>query len=209
VGGIDKMNLLSPTPGVPNAPRIAPLEPPYAADVAAALSHIHPSDSSWEPLKLFRTMVRSFRLCDPMFAFARFTLGRNTAIAASYDLRTRELVIDRVSARCGCEYEWGVNMAFYGEKAGITPKQAYSLVHGDCKDACWTDEVRTTLTFVDELHFTAGYPMRRGRPCASGFPTQLIELLVLAGWYHAIVYLASNARVELESFAYRFPARQS
>jgi 4-carboxymuconolactone decarboxylase len=36
----------------------------------------------------------------------------------------------------------------------------------------------------------------------------MIELLVLAGWYHAIVYLASGARVELESFAHRFPARQ-
>ena len=83
-----------------------------------------------------------------MFAFARFMLGRNTAIAPSFDLRTRELVIDRVSARCGCEYEWGVHMAFYGEEAGITPKRAYSLVHGDCTDACRTDEDRTTLTFV-------------------------------------------------------------
>ena len=76
--GIDKLNLLSPAAAMPNAPRIAPLEPPYAADVAAALSRIHPSDSPREPLKLFRTMVRSPRLCDPMFAFARFMLGRNT-----------------------------------------------------------------------------------------------------------------------------------
>jgi hypothetical protein len=34
-----------------------------------------------------------------MFAFARFMLGRNTATAASYDRRTRELVIDRVTAQ--------------------------------------------------------------------------------------------------------------
>jgi hypothetical protein len=82
--GIDQLNLLSPPAGMPCAPRIAPLEPPYSADVAAALSCIHPYDSSREPLKLFRTMVRSLRLCDPMFAFARFMLGRNTATAASY-----------------------------------------------------------------------------------------------------------------------------
>jgi hypothetical protein len=37
----------------------------------------------------------------------------------------------------------------------------------------------------------------------------MIELLVLAGWYRAIVYLARNARVELESFAHRFPAGRS
>ena len=73
--GIDKLNLLSPAAAMPNAPRIAPLEPPYAADIAAALSRIHPSDSPREPLKLFRTMVRSLRLCDPMFAFARFMLA--------------------------------------------------------------------------------------------------------------------------------------
>src|SRR5271170_6118856 len=199
-------NLLSPPAGMTNAPRIAPLDPPYAADVAAALSRIHPSYSSREPLKLFRTTLRSFRLCDPMFAFARFMLSRN----ASYDLRTRELVIDRVSARCGCEYEWGVHMAFYGEKAGITPKQAYSLVHGDWTDACWTDEDRTTLTFVDELHDDGGVSDATWAAMRVRFSeATMIELLVLAGWYHAIVYLASNARVELESFAHRFPARQS
>ena len=208
--GIDKLNLLSPAAGMPNAPSIAPLEPPYAADVAAALSCIHPYDSWREPLKLFRTMVRSLRLCDPMFAFARFMLGRNTAIAASYDLRTRELVIDRVTARCGCEYEWGVHMAAYGEKAGITPAQAYSLVHGDCTDAFWTDEDRATLTFVDELHDHGRVSDATWAAMRVRFSdATLIELLVLAGWYHAIAYLASSAQVELESWAYRFPARQS
>jgi alkylhydroperoxidase family enzyme len=150
--GTDKLNLLSAPAGTPWAPRIAPLGPRYAADVAAALYGIHPSHSPREPLKLFRTMVKSLGLCDPMFAFARFMLGRNTATAASYDLRTRELLIDRIMARCGCEYEWGVHMAAYGEKAGITPAQVYSLVRGDYTDVCWTDEDRATMTFVDELH---------------------------------------------------------
>jgi 4-carboxymuconolactone decarboxylase len=189
--GIDKLNLLSPAAGMSCAPRIAPLEPPYTADVAAALFRIHPSHSPREPLKLFRTMVRSLRLCDPMFAFARFMLGRNTATAASYDRRTRELVIDRVTAR-------------------ITPAQAYSLVHGDCTDACWTEEDRATLTFVDELHDHGRVSDATWAAMRVRFSdATLIELLVLAGWYHAIAYLASSARVELESWAHRFPARQS
>ena len=54
--GIDKLNLLSPPAGAPSAPRIEPLEPPYAPDVAAALFSIHPSHSPREPLKLFRTI---------------------------------------------------------------------------------------------------------------------------------------------------------
>ena len=109
------------------------------------------------------------------------------------------MVIDRVSARCGCEYEWGVHMAFYGEKAGVTPKQAYSLVHGDCTDACWTDEDRTTLTFVDELHDHGRVSDATWAAMRVRFSdATLIELLVLAGWYHAIAYLASNAESNLK-----------
>jgi len=34
---------------------------------------------------------------------------------------------------------------------------------------------------------------------------QLLELLVLAGWYHVISYVANGAQVELETWAERFP----
>jgi 4-carboxymuconolactone decarboxylase len=95
-------------------------------------------------------------------------------------------------------------------EGGITPKQAYSLVHGDCRDACWAAEDRTTLTFGDELHDHGRVSDATWAAMRVRFSdATLIELLVLAGWYHAIVYLASSARVELESFAHRFPARQS
>jgi hypothetical protein len=32
----------------------------------------------------------------------------------------REIVIDLVNASCRAEYEWGVHMAVYAEKAGLT-----------------------------------------------------------------------------------------
>jgi hypothetical protein len=84
---------------MPCAPRIAPARTTVRRRHSGNAVQHPSSDSSREPLKLFRTMVRSLRLCDPMFAFARFMLGRNTATAASYDRRTRELVIDRVTAQ--------------------------------------------------------------------------------------------------------------
>ena len=85
-----------------------------------------------------------------------------------------------------------------------------SLVHGDYTDVCWADEDRATLTFVDELHghgrvSDATWAAMRVRFSEA----TLIELLVLAGWYHAIAYLAGSAQVELESWAHRFPAKQS
>jgi 4-carboxymuconolactone decarboxylase len=35
-------------------------------------------------------------------------------------------------------------------------------------------------------------------------PPQLIELLMLAGWYHAISYVCNAARVPLESWGARW-----
>lgn len=37
-------------------------------------------------------------------------------------------------------------------------------------------------------------------------PDQLLELLVLAGWYRLIAYVANGARVEAEPWAAPFPA---
>jgi alkylhydroperoxidase family enzyme len=141
-----------------------------------------------------------------MFRLGRFMLGRNTAVAANYDTRTRELVIDRVTARCGCEYEWGVHVAAYGKEAGITPAQAYSLVHGTGADLCWSAEVRATLSFVDELHDTGHVSDAAWAEMSARFSDEtLIELLVLAGWYHTVSFLASGTRTGRESWACRFP----
>jgi len=154
-------------------------------------------------------MIRSPKLCDPMFAFGRFMLGRNTTAGASYDLRTRELIIGRVTARCGCEYEWGVHLAAYGEQAGITSAQAYSLVPGGAADVCWGDDDRNTLEFVDDLHDHGSVSDAIWAAMRIRFSdATLIELFVLAGWYHAIAYLASGAQVELEQWALRFPEQR-
>ena len=40
-------------------PRIAPLDPPYAPEIAASLAKWMPPGSKMEPLKLFRTLVRN------------------------------------------------------------------------------------------------------------------------------------------------------
>jgi hypothetical protein len=33
----------------------------------------------------------------------------------SLSMRQREIVINRVTALCGCEYEWGVHIAFFAD----------------------------------------------------------------------------------------------
>jgi alkylhydroperoxidase family enzyme len=171
---------------------------------------MQPKDRGVPPLKLFRTLALNLPLGAGMGVLGRYMLGRNTDVAAGFDLRTRELVIDRVTARCGCEYEWGVHVAAYGEAAGLTAEQIYSLVHGSASDDCWSETDGAVLAFVDELHDGGDVTDPTWSAMSSRFSDEiLLELLVLAGWYHAISYVANGARTELEDWAPRFPTARA
>jgi alkylhydroperoxidase family enzyme len=125
---------------------------------------------------------------------------------ASLPLRDREVVIDRVCARCGCEYEWGVHATAYGARVGLNDAQLAATVRGGDDDPAWSARDRLLIRLVDELHDTATVSdalWSELRPVFSVAET--LELLLLAGWYHAISYLANGARVELEDWAARFP----
>ena len=97
--------------------------------IAAALERIMPPGVP--PLVLFRTMARSPRVFAKMFAGGLLDKG-------PLSLRQREIVIDRTTARLGCEYEWGVHIAFFAERVGFTPEHVAATVHGAGDAACWT-----------------------------------------------------------------------
>jgi 4-carboxymuconolactone decarboxylase len=101
-----------------STPRIAPLEPPYDPDIAESLAKWMPPGSKIEPLKLFRTLVRSPEISSRLRALGAGILGPGSLIAP----RDREILIDRTAALCGCEYEWGVHAAAFGEAVGLTPE---------------------------------------------------------------------------------------
>ena len=100
-------------------PRITPAEPPYEPEIAAALERIMPPGVP--PLVLFRAMARSPRVFAKMFAGGLLDKG-------PLSLRQREIVIDRTTARLGCEYEWGVHIAFFAERVGFTPEHVAATV---------------------------------------------------------------------------------
>src|SRR5215475_2586457 len=116
-------------------PRIAPLEAPFAPEIDASLRAMMPRNSPIPSLTLFRVLVRAPRLADAMTALGRFLLGRDCAL----DLHDRELVIDRVCARCACEYEWGVHVTVYGARAGFSPAQLEATVRGDAGTPVWSE----------------------------------------------------------------------
>jgi alkylhydroperoxidase family enzyme len=174
--------------------RIVPLEAPFDDAVTAALS---PMARFGPPIALFRTLAHNTALTEAsMHGLGGYFLSRRLSV----DLRTRELVIDRVSARCGCDYEFGVHVAAFAAKAELTGDQVSSLARGGPDDPCWTQpRDRTVLALVDELHDTSTVTDATWGSASEHFTTeQLLDLLALAGWYHAISYLARAAQVPLE-----------
>lgn len=180
--------------------RIAPLDPPYAPEVEAELRAMMPGDAP--PIALFRTLVRNLPMARAARGWGAHELGRTLSVGR----REREIVIDRTCARCGCEYEWGTHVAFFGQRVGLTALQITSLVHGDHRDPCWKAERdRLLVRLVDSLHDTADIDDALWAELTAEFDDeQVLDLLLLCGWYHAISFTARAARVPLEPGAPTF-----
>ena len=181
-------------------PRIAPVEPPYEPDTGARLERMMPPGVP--PIGLFRTFVRNLPMTDAMADWGGYELSKRLSLT----MRDREILIDRTCARCRCEYEWGVHVAFFAERVGLTGAQVTSLTHGSAGDACWTDvRDRLLVEAADALHDAADVDDDLwDRLRAEVDEQQVLDLLLLCGWYHAIAYAANGARVALEDGAPRF-----
>ncbi len=181
-------------------PRIHPVEPPYEPAIAAQLESMMPEGV--DPILLFRTFVRNQPMCKAMGAWGAYELSRRLSVGR----REREIVIDRTCARCGCEYEWGVHVAYFAGAVGLTAQQTASLAHGGSSDACWESaRDRGLIDMVDALHDRSAIPDDLWRSLASEFTDdQLLDLLFLCGWYHAISFVARGAQVKLERGAPTF-----
>lgn len=180
--------------------RIAPAEPPFSADLQAVFDRIMPPGTP--PLALFATLARDARLFERLRGGSLLDKGHLTP-------HEREVVIGRVTALSGSEYEWGVHVAFFGKKAGLDAAMLNSLVNGGAGNSCWSDEDRLLIRACDQLHATSDIDDALWGEMAGQFSDMaLIEILMLAGFYRAVSYLTNALRLPLESYAARFPARR-
>jgi alkylhydroperoxidase family enzyme len=176
--------------------RIAPLEPPFPAAVQQRLDAVM---RGAPPLVLFTTLARNARV------FERFMAG-GLLDKGSIGLREREIVIDRTTARCNSEYEWGVHVAIFAGAAGLTPEEIRATVHGVPDDPCWTPRESLLLWLADSLHHTGTIGDQLWATLRTEFTEeQLIELIVLAGFYHTVSFVTNALRLPLEAGAARFP----
>jgi alkylhydroperoxidase family enzyme len=172
--------------------RIAPAEPPFPPEVQAVLDRL---PAAWAPpFVLFTTLARDTRL------FRRFTAGSLTDLERGHlTLRQREVLLDRVTALCRCEYEWGLRMHYYAEAAGLTEAQIRSTVHGSAEDPCWEEGDRVLIRLADALHADCDADDELWRELQAAFSAEAImELLMLAGFYRTVSYLANGLRLPPE-----------
>jgi alkylhydroperoxidase family enzyme len=185
-------------------PRIAPVAPPYSGEIAAFLKKWMPPGSA-DPLLLFRVMSRHRAFTDRMRPLGAGILGPGSGIAP----RERELLIARVCARCGCEYEWGVHVATLGAAAGLSEELRAATVTAGTDAAVWTGKDRLLVALADSLHDGGAIPDGLWEELAAAWsPEQLIELIVIVGWYHLISFLARGLALPPEPWAARWPARR-
>ena len=178
--------------------RIAPASQPYEPAIAAELQRIMPAGV--EPLLLFRTLARNPRVFAKIFAGGFLD-------KSPFSLRQREILIDRTAARLGCEYEWGVHIALFGERVGFADAEIAALVHGLADAACWAPDEQALIALVDDLVDRHMIRPATWQAASRHFDeAQLVEAIAITGFYHTISFLCRGLELPLESYGARFPS---
>lgn len=187
---------------MPTQPRIDPIMPPFDDDTDAMLKKWMPPNSPVEPLMLFRVMARHPELMSRMRPLGAAILGSSTLAADE-----REMLINRTCARCGCEYEWGVHVTAFGQAVGLSAEKLAGTVSAASDDPIWMERESLLIRLADCLHESASLPDDLWDGLANQWGVQqIIEMIVLVGWYHTISYLANGLKLPHEGWAARFPA---
>ena len=177
--------------------RVAPLEPPYAAEIQEAFDRIMPPGVS--PLVLFRTIATSPRAWDKLRGGSMLDRG-------PLSLREREIVIDRTCALNGCEYEWGVHVAIFAGPAKLSEEQVRATVLGKADAACWSAAEQALISAVDALHVSSTWNDAEFKALQTHYDNaKILEIIQLSGAYRTISYFANALKLPLEADAARFP----
>ncbi|WP_328991848.1 carboxymuconolactone decarboxylase family protein [Kribbella sp. NBC_01245] len=179
---------------------LSPLAPPYDPDTEALLAKLMPPGSGFEPLRLFRLLAVHRDLADRVRPMASGLLNKGLLPA-----RDREIVICRTTARSGAEYEWGIHAVIYGPVVGLSPEFLDALASEEA--TAFDGHDRLLVDAVDELLSPqpALTPATLTALRAVYTEAQVLELLLLAGWYRTLSTMILSAELPRETWAARFP----
>jgi len=176
--------------------RIAPLEPPYEPELQDWFDRVM---RGAPPLMLFRVMATNAR------AWEKFR-GGSLLDRGPLSLREREIVIDRTTALNRCEYEWGVHVMTFAKAAALSEAQIRATVCDDADAPCWSVAEQALIAAADALHARSTLSDDEFSKLTSHFDdAQIIEIILLCGFYRTVSYLANGLGLPLEEKAARFP----
>jgi 4-carboxymuconolactone decarboxylase len=176
------------------APRIPPVTDP-TPEVAEILGKTAISDGP--PLNIFATLAHHPRLLKRFNVLGGLFLGRGVLPA-----REREIVILRTGWRTGCEYEFGQHVAL-GRRAGLTDEEIRRLADAG---AAWPAEDAALVRLADELHETRDVSDGLWAELRARWDeAELLELVMLAGFYGMVSGFLNAARVQREPGIPGFP----
>lgn len=148
-------------------------------------------DGPMGQLNIFKTIGKHPKMLDGIGRLGGFLLS-----GKGFPPRERELVILRVGWRSGSVYEWGQHVLM-GRREGVTDEELARL-RAPGLDG-WSDDDRPLVAFADELCQTNTVSDATWRALASRFgEAQLIELVVLGGFYRLIAGTLNALGVELD-----------
>lgn len=142
---------------------------------------------------------------------AFFTLAHTPAVGAralqlvlalltetDLDPKLRELVILRVAQRCDGPYAWSQHAAI-ARAIGVSEAQIAALEEGEKPTDLFEDRERTAFAFADEAVDSAGCTNDTFALVREMFSSrQVVELLLLIGYFRMICSLMTTLEVEVE-----------
>jgi alkylhydroperoxidase family enzyme len=176
--------------------RIEAVTAPYDKDVQKSFDTIMPP--GMPPLNIFKSVANNPRVLQRMVSGGLLDKG-------SISVQAREIIILRTCALCSAEYEWGVHVASFAKKAQLSQAQVDDTLSTKINSELWSDQQASLLAVADELHQTQTISDALWLSLSAHFDhEQCIELIMLAGLYHAVSFIVNGLKVSNETFAPSF-----
>ena len=188
------------------SPRIHPLSPPYGVEVDAKLRRATPPwRKDTAPLMIFRIWATHPMLGEAIAQAAGFLLRDG-----QLEPRDRELLLLRICALAGAEYEWGVHACGYSARSGLSEEAILGTFSFTTDDRFWSDRERLLLRLADEFEASVDVSDALWAELRETWTeSQLLELLFVAGFYRFIAFSVLATRVPFETWASLFPSREA
>jgi alkylhydroperoxidase family enzyme len=183
----------------PSAPRIAPIDLDEVEDeeLAATLAGALAIDG--RPLNIFGVLGHHPKLLKRFNLLGGFLLNKGLLPE-----RERELVILRIGWNARAEYEFGQHTVI-GRRVGLTDEEIRALTERPA-DHDWSDEDRALIALADDLAADDCVSDETWARLAGRWSeAELVELLIVAGFYRMVSGFLNSAGVQLDDGVPGFP----